>query len=175
MAVREIVTFPNQVLATLGARIEVIDDEVEELVGDLIETMYAAPGVGLAAQQVGVSRQVAVVDVSIGEDPTQLLVLINPELIAESGKQVDEEGCLSFPGFSEMVERPMNVKLRAMDLQGEAYEIEAEGFLARAFCHEVDHLNGVLFIERMSSLKRGLIRKKIQKAQKAGEWVEAYK
>jgi len=103
MAVREIVTFPSAVLATPGARVEVIDDEVKELVGDMIETMYSAPGVGLAAQQVGEARQVAVVDVSVGEDPSQLLVLINPELIAESGKQVDEEGCLSFPGFSDLL------------------------------------------------------------------------
>ncbi|MGD8374589.1 MAG: peptide deformylase [Acidobacteriota bacterium] len=175
MAVLEIVTYPNEVLSTSGERVERIDDEVRELVGDMIETMYAAPGVGLAAQQVGVARQIAVVDVSVGEDPDQLLVLINPEITAASGSQVDEEGCLSFPGISEMVERPLNVTLRAMNLDGETYEVEAEGFLARAFCHEMDHLNGVLFIDRMSSLKRQLVRRRIKKAVKAGEWVEAYR
>ena len=175
MAIREIVTYPNEVLATPGATVERIDDDVRELVADLVETMYAAPGVGLAAHQVGVARRIAVVDVSGGEDPSQMLVLINPQLIAEEGVQLDEEGCLSFPGFTEMIERPRQVVLRAMDLEGATYEVEAEGFLARAFCHEIDHLNGVLFIERMSSLRRQLIRRKIKKAVNAGEWVEAYR
>ena len=152
-----------------------IDEEIRDLVADLIETMYAAPGVGLAAHQVGVARQVAVVDVTVGEDSSQLLVLINPELLHEEGKQVDEEGCLSFPGISEMVERPMKVRLRAQDLEGETYEVDAEGFLARAFCHEIDHLDGILFTERMSSLKRQSIRRKIRKATRDGEWVEAYR
>ena len=175
MAVREIVTYPNEVLATPGEKVETIDEEVRELVTDMIETMYAAPGVGLAAQQVGVARQIAVVDVSSGEDPLQLLVLINPELVAESGSQVDEEGCLSFPGITEMLERPLHVTLQATNLEGERYEVESEGFLARAFCHEIDHLNGVLFIERMSRLKRQLVRRRIKKAVQSGEWVEAYR
>ena len=174
MAVREIVIYPNPVLATPGEKVEVIDEEVRELVADMIETMYAAPGVGLAAQQVGVARQIAAVDVSVGEDPSQLLVLINPEVVAESGSQVDEEGCLSFPGITEMLERPLQVTLQATNLEGERYEVESEGFLARAFCHEIDHLNGVLFLERMSSLKRQLVRRRIKKAVQAGEWVEAY-
>jgi len=175
MAVREIVTYPNEVLTTPGETVERIDEEVRELVEDLIETMYAAPGVGLAAHQVGVARRVAVVDVTVGEDPSQLLILVNPELISEEGKQVDEEGCLSFPGFAEMVERPMNVTLRALNLEGETFEVDAEGFLARAFCHEIDHLNGTLFTDRVSRLKRELIRKKVRKAIRAGDWVEAYR
>jgi peptide deformylase len=174
MAVRDIVIYPDEVLATPGQRVEEITPELRELVSDMIETMYAAPGVGLAAQQVGVALQVAVVDVSVGEEPDQLLVLINPEIVAESGSQVDEEGCLSFPGITEMVERPMNVTLRAWDLEGEEYEVESEGFLARAFCHELDHLNGVLFTERMSSLKRQFVRRKIRKAVRAGEWAGAH-
>jgi len=174
MPVRPIVTYPNDVLTTRGARVEKIDADLRRLVADMIETMYAAPGVGLAAPQVGVSLQLAVVDISVGEDPSQLLVLINPELVAQSGKQVDEEGCLSFPGFTEMVERPMSVTLKAHDLDDRPFEVEAQGFLARAFCHEIDHLNGVLFLDRMSSLKRQLIRRKINKAVQSGEWTETY-
>jgi len=170
MAVRDIVLFPEEVLATRGERVEEITDEIRELVADMVETMYAAPGVGLAAQQVGEALQVAVVDVTVGEEPDQLLVLINPEIVAQEGSQVDEEGCLSFPGITEMVDRPMKVTLRAQDLEGEEFEVEGEGFLARAFCHEIDHLNGVLFLERMSSLKRQLVRRKIRKAVRAGEW-----
>ena len=175
MAVRDIVTYPNEVLSTLVQPVDSIDEEVRELVADLVETMYAAPGVGLAANQIAVSRRVAVVDITVGEDPSQLLVLINPEIVHQEGKQVDEEGCLSFPGISEMVERPMRVGLRALNLDGKSYEVDAEGFLARAFCHEVDHLDGILFVDRMSSLKRQLLRKRIRKAVRAGEWVEAYR
>ena len=175
MAVREIVTYPNDVLSTPGAPVETVDDELRELVADMVETMYAAPGVGLAAQQVGIARQVAVVDVTVGEDSSQLLVLINPEMLAEEGKQVDEEGCLSFPGFTEMVQRPLKVTVQALNLEGQRFEVSGEGFFARALCHEIDHLNGVLFIERMSRLKRQFIRRKIQKAVRAGEWVEAYR
>ena len=170
MAVREIVIYPEEVLATRGERVEEITAEIRELVADMVETMYAAPGVGLAAQQVGVALQVAVVDVTTGEEPDQLLVLINPEITAQEGSQVDEEGCLSFPGITEMLERPMKVTLRAQDLEGEEFEMESEGFLARAFCHEIDHLNGVLFIDRMSSLKRQFVLRKIRKAVRAGEW-----
>ena len=170
MAVREIVIYPEEVLATRGERVEEITAEIRELVADMVETMYAAPGVGLAAQQVGVALQVAVVDVTSGEEPDQLLVLINPEITAQEGSQVDEEGCLSFPGITEMLERPMKVTLRAQDLEGQEFEVEGEGFLARAFCHEIDHLNGVLFIDRMSSLKRQFVRRKIRKAVRAGEW-----
>jgi peptide deformylase len=175
MAIRPIVTYPNEVLTTPGERVEVVDEEVRSLVADMIETMYAAPGVGLAAHQVGVARMIAVVDVSVGEDPSQLLVLINPQMVSEEGEQVDEEGCLSFPGFTELVERPMKVTVRATNLEGQEYEATGEGFLARAFCHELDHLNGVLFVERMSSLKRQLIRRKIKKAVQSGEWVGAYR
>jgi len=174
MPVRPIVTYPNDVLTRRADRVGAIDADLRRLVADMIETMYAAPGVGLAAPQVGVSLQLAVVDISVGEDPSQLLVLINPELTAEAGKQVDEEGCLSFPGFTEMVERPMSVTLAARDLENQPFTIDAEGFLARAFCHEIDHLNGVLFLDRMSSLKRQLIRRRIKKAVAAGEWTEAY-
>jgi peptide deformylase len=175
MAIRPIVTYPNEVLTTRGERVEAIDDEVRALVADMIETMYAAPGVGLAAQQVGVARQIAVVDVTVGEDPAQLLVLINPEVVGMEGKQADEEGCLSFPGITEVIERPMKMTVRALDLEGRPYEVTGEGFLARAFCHELDHLNGVLFLDRMSKLKRQLVRRRIRKAVQSGEWAEAYR
>lgn len=174
MAVRDIVIYPEEVLATRGERVEEITPEIRDLVADMVETMYAAPGVGLAAQQVGVALQVAVVDVTVGEEPDQLLVLINPEIVSAEGSQVDEEGCLSFPGITEMVERPMTVTLRAQDLEGEEFEVEGEGFVARAFCHEIDHLNGVLFTERMSSLKRQFVRRKIRKAVRTGEWAETH-
>lgn len=173
MAIRDIVVYPNEVLATRGEPVRTITPEIHQLVADMVETMYAAPGVGLAAQQVGVALQLAVVDITVGEDPEQLLILINPEILEESGSQVDEEGCLSFPGITEMVDRPMNVTLRAQGLDGEEFTIESEGFLARAFCHEIDHLNGVLFTERMSSLKRQFVRRKIRKAVRAGEWAGA--
>jgi peptide deformylase len=172
--VRDIVIWPDPILKQIAKPVDRVDDTIRRLLDDMAETMYAADGVGLAAPQVGVSLQLAVVDISVGEDPSQLLVLINPEIVAQAGKQVDEEGCLSFPGFTEMVERPMSVTLQAHDLDDKPFTIEAEGFLARAFCHEIDHLNGVLFVDRMSRLKRQLIRRKISKAVQSGEWTETY-
>jgi peptide deformylase len=144
--------------------------DLTELIENMFETMYAAKGVGLAAPQVGISKRVTVIDISVGEDETKKLVLINPEIVAREGTQVGEEGCLSIPGFREPVTRANKVTVKAHNEKGEPIELSGEELLARAFQHEIDHLNGKLFINHLSSLKREIIRRKIKKMQKAGEW-----
>lgn len=144
--------------------------ELHKLIEDMFESMYAAKGVGLAAPQIGISRRISVIDISVGEDPSQRIVLINPEIVRREGKQVTEEGCLSVPGFREPVRRSMKVTARAQNMQGEAFEITGEELLARALEHETDHLNGRLYISHLSALKRDLIRRRVRKLQKAGEW-----
>ena len=144
--------------------------ELKQLIEDMFETMYAAKGVGLAAPQVGIGKRLTVIDISVGEDETKKLVLINPEILNTEGKQIGEEGCLSIPGFREPVSRANKVTVKAFNARGEAIELSGEELLARAFQHEIDHLNGKLFINHLSSLKRDIIRRKIKKMQKAGEW-----
>ena len=144
--------------------------DLTELIENMFETMYAAKGVGLAAPQVGISKRVTVIDISVGEDETKKLVLINPEIVAREGTQVGEEGCLSIPGFREPVTRANKVTVKAHNEKGEPIDLSGEELLARAFQHEIDHLNGKLFINHLSSLKREIIRRKIKKMQKAGEW-----
>ncbi|MGE5644358.1 MAG: peptide deformylase [Acidobacteriota bacterium] len=144
--------------------------ELHKLLDDMFESMYAAKGVGLAAPQIGISRRIAVIDTSNGQDPDARLVLINPEILKVDGAQVCEEGCLSIPGFREQVKRPRHVTVRAQDAKGQVYEKTGEELLARAFLHETDHLNGRLYISHVSALKRDLIRRKIKKLAKAGEW-----
>lgn len=144
--------------------------ELKQLVEDMFETMYANKGVGLAAPQVALSQRLTVIDPSAGEDPAQRLVLINPEIVAKEGTQIGEEGCLSIPGFREDVKRFNKVKVRARNVDGETFEADGEELLARAMQHEIDHLNGVLFLNHLSILKRDLIRRKIRKLVKAGEW-----
>lgn len=144
--------------------------ELETIAQNMMETMYSASGVGLAAPQVGVNIRLITVDPSVGEDKQRAIVLCNPEIVSQEGKQSEDEGCLSIPGFSETVTRPMKMTLRGKNLKGEEMEIEAEGILARCFSHEIDHLNGVLFIDHLSALKRNLIRNKIKKLAKVGEW-----
>jgi peptide deformylase len=144
--------------------------ELQQLIEDMFESMYAAKGVGLAAPQIGISRRISVIDISVGEDPSQKVVLINPEIIRREGKQVTEEGCLSVPGFREPVRRSMKVTVRAQNAKGETLELTGEELLARAFEHETDHLNGRLYISHLSALKRDLLRRKVRKLQKAGEW-----
>lgn len=170
MAVLDIVIYPHPVLMKMAERVENFDDELATFVADMHQTMIKAQGVGLAAPQVGVDKQVCIVDVSVGEDPEQLYVLINPEIIASSGAQKGEEGCLSFPDIVTVIERPTEVTVRCNSLAGDIVEFTAQDFLARAFCHEIDHLNGVLMTERISALKRNMIKKKITKRQKAGTW-----
>src|SRR6202167_6058930 len=147
--------------------VEKFDDELAKLCEDMFESMYVAQGVGLAATQVGLSKHLAVVDVSVGKNPEARLVLANPEIIHVEGDQREEEGCLSLPGFRGSVLRPAYVTIRAQDVHGEDYEMRGEGLLARAFCHEIDHLNGILFITHLSMLKRDLIKRKIRKMKKA--------
>lgn len=144
--------------------------ELKQFVDDMFETMYAAKGVGLAAPQVGVQVRLTVIDTSAGENPAEKLVLINPEIIFKEGSQTGEEGCLSIPGFREDVTRSMKATVRAKNAAGETFEITGEELLARAMQHEIDHLNGVLFLSHLSPLKRDMIRRKIRKMTKAGEW-----
>ncbi len=158
------------VLEKPAAPVEKFDAELQKLCEDMFESMYAAQGVGLAAPQIGLALRLAVVDVSLGKNPEAKLVLANPEIIHVEGEQREEEGCLSLPGFRSNVLRPQFVTVRALDATGKSYEMRGEGLLARAFCHEIDHLNGVLFIQHLSMLKRDLIKRKIRKARKAGEW-----
>lgn len=170
MALREIVIYPHPVLETRADEVAAIDAEVRQLVADMVATMHAAPGVGLAANQVGVTRRVAVVDLSVGQDPSQLLVLINPRVLSVDGSQTEEEGCLSIPGITEMVQRPAVAEVEALNLDGKKYRIRGQDLMARALLHEIDHLDGILFLERLSPLKRRILRKKIQKLIRTGEW-----
>ncbi len=144
--------------------------ELHQFLEDMFESMYAAKGVGLAAPQIGFSRSVAVIDTSVGENPAEKLVLINPEIIAVEGKQTGEEGCLSVPGFREQVTRGKRVTVKAQNAKGEFFEMTGDDLLARAFLHETDHLKGKLYINHISALKRDLIKRKIKKLAKAGEW-----
>ncbi len=166
-----IVKYGQPVLEELAAEITEFDTpELHKLVDDMFESMYAARGVGLAAPQIGIGKKIAVIDISTGEDPAQKIVLINPEIIAREGSQTGEEGCLSIPTFREPVTRAHKVTVRARDAKGAEFEMTGEDLLARAFQHETDHLNGRLYISHISPLKRDLIRRRIRKLQKAGEW-----
>ena len=144
--------------------------ELQELIADMWETMYAAKGVGLAAPQIGLSKRISIIDISVGEDESKKIVIINPEITSAEGKQTGEEGCLSIPGFREPVTRANKVTVRAQNEKGEPIELAGEELLARALQHEIDHLNGTLFINHLSTLKRDIIRRKVKKLQKAGEW-----
>jgi peptide deformylase len=172
MALREIRTYPDPVLRSKTARVERIDRSLDKLIEDMIETMHAAPGVGLAANQVGVPIQLAVIDLSSRENEEQrhpLLVIINPEVLSMEGAVVEEEGCLSIPDYVENVKRAARVKVRAQDRAGATIEIEAEGLLAKALQHEIDHLNGLLFVDKLSPLKKSLFKRRYRKvlAEKA--------
>jgi peptide deformylase len=166
----KIVKYPEPVLSQPGEPVTEFDAELKKLVDDMFETMYASQGIGLAAPQVAVSKRVTVVDLSQGKDPAQKLVLVNPEVIFREGKQYEEEGCLSFPEIREKVQRASKVRIRAQDLKGKWFEMDGEELLSRAFQHEIDHLDGMLFIFRMSSLKRDLVLRKIRKMQREGTW-----
>ena len=166
----KIVKFPEPVLSQPGEPVTEFNDELRRLVADMFDTTYASQGIGHAAPQVGVSRRVTVVDVSMGKDPDDRLVLINPEIISSEGKLYAEEGCLSFPDIREKVVRAAKVRIRAQDEHGKWFEMDGEDLLARAFQHEIDHLDGVLFIFRMSALKKNLSLRKIRKMQSEGTW-----
>jgi peptide deformylase len=165
-----IVKYGNPILDKPSAKVTVFDEELQKLIDDMFESMYAARGVGLAAPQIGIARRIAVVDVTFQEDPNAKLVLINPEIIHTEGRHVQSEGCLSLPDFRENVRRANKVTIRAQDVHGKVFEKTGEELLARAFLHETDHLNGKLYISHISALKRDLIKRKIRKMAKAGEW-----
>jgi len=169
--IRKIVKYGDPVLETPCDPVEEFDTpELDRLITDMFETMYDAKGVGLAAPQIGLTKRLTVIDCSCGEDEEEKLVLINPRIVAAEGEQVGEEGCLSIPGFREDVKRPLRVTVHAQDTKGDWQEVEGEELLARAICHENDHLNGILFLQHVSPLKRELIKRKIRKLRKKGEW-----
>jgi len=165
-----IVKYGNPVLEKPAAPVTEFNEDLKNLVADMFESMYEAKGVGLAAPQIGISKRLAVIDVSFKENPREKLVLANPEIIHTEGKQTQSEGCLSIPDFRENVTRANIVTVRAQDVNGKWYEKTGEELLARAFLHETDHLNGKLYISHLSALKRDLIKRKIRKLVKAGEW-----
>jgi peptide deformylase len=165
-----IVKFGDPVLEKKAEPVADFDGTLKKLVEDMFESMYAAKGVGLAAPQIGISKRLAVIDITFKEDPEAKLVLVNPEIIHTEGRQTQSEGCLSIPEFREPVTRPFKVTVRAQDVDGKFYEKTGEELLARAFLHETDHLNGKLYISHLSALKRDLIKRKIRKLVKAGEW-----
>jgi len=165
-----IVKYGAPVLDKPAAAVTVFDEELKKLIDDMFESMYAAHGVGLAAPQIGIAKCIAVIDCSFKEDPAAKMVIINPEIINKHGRQTHSEGCLSLPDFRENVARAMKCTVRAQDVNGNWFESEGEELLARAMQHETDHLNGKLFISHISALKRDLIRRKIKKLQKLGEW-----
>jgi peptide deformylase len=168
--IRSILRYGEPALHRPAARVEEITPVIHSLVNDLIETMYAAPGVGLAAPQLGVPLRVFVVDVSFGRSAGDLIVMINPEFVSRDGMQLEEEGCLSVPGFNGTVARPQRAVLRGLDREGREQVVDGSGLLARAFQHEVDHLDGRLFVDRLRGLKRDLIVRKVQKLRRAGRW-----
>ena len=165
-----IVKYGDAVLEKPSAPITKFDDELRKLADDMFESMYGAHGVGLAAPQIGISKRIAVIDVTFKEDPEAKIVLVNPEIIHVEGRHTSNEGCLSLPDFREKVTRPRKVTARAQNLQGETFEVTGEELLARALLHETDHLNGKLYISHISALKRDLMKRKIRKLVKLGEW-----
>ncbi len=169
MAVREILIIGDPILTQKSEPVDEITEDIARLARDMVETVHAAPGVGLAAPQVGISKRVIVVDLSVGEDKSALHVLINPAIVLAEGESVCEEGCLSVPDIKEKVARPYKVVVRGTDLKGRPVEVEGEDLLARALCHEIDHLDGILFVEKLSPLKRKLIKKKLKKTTAAAK------
>jgi peptide deformylase len=168
--IRPIVRYGADVLHQPAAPVEVVTPEIQALVDDMIQTMYAAPGVGLAAPQVGVGVRIFVCDISLGRSAGELLAFINPSFVERDGMQLEEEGCLSAPGFNATVARPSRAVLKGLDRDGEEHTVEATGLLARCFQHEMDHLDGVIFIDRLRGLQKDLIVRKIKKLARAGKW-----
>ena len=169
--VHPIVLFGDPVLDTPASYVTAFDDKLQKLIDEMFASMYSAHGVGLAAPQIGIGKRIAVIDCSFKERPEERYVLVNPEIIGTEGKQRGGEGCLSLPDFREELTRPNRATVRAQDVTGKEFELTGEGLLARAILHETDHLNGRLYISHLSALKRDLIKRKIKKLVKAGEWV----
>ncbi len=168
--IRPILKYGAPELETESTPITRFDQEIKTLAEDMLETMYSAPGIGLAAPQVGVNLRLMVIDITGGEEQGHQIIFTNPEITEQEGTQEAEEGCLSVPGFIAVVERPSKVHVVGQDLEGNPQELDAEGILARAVCHEIDHLDGILYLDRASVLKRDLIKRKIRKLIRAGEW-----
>lgn len=167
---RPILRLGDSILTAPARPVEAITPEIKTLIDDMIETMYAAPGIGLAAPQIGVSLRIFVVDLSVGWDPAGLSVMINPEFVAREGMQLEEEGCLSVPGFTATVARPKRVVVKGLNRHGDEHQLEGTGLMARALQHEMDHLNSCLFVDRLRGISRDLIVRKIKKLSKAGKW-----
>ena len=167
--IRDILRYGDPRLTAENASVD-SEEDLSGLIADMVATCHAAPGIGLAAPQIGVNRRIAIIDLSVGADPNGVLVLVNPVVIEESGEQKEEEGCLSVPDLAEKVVRPARVRVRAADATGAMREIEGTGLLARALCHETDHLNGLLFVDRLRGLKRDLTWRKIRRAREKGLW-----
>jgi peptide deformylase len=170
MSVRPIVKYGDPVLHSPSAPVTAIDDAVVRLVDDMVATMYAAPGIGLAAPQIGVGLRVIVIDLSVGADPSQLIKLVNPEFVTREGEQKHDEGCLSVPGYGGSPVRPARVTVKGLDLLGNERVYTATELLARAFCHEIDHIDGLLFVDRLTPLKRDLMKRKLRKRAKNDDW-----
>jgi peptide deformylase len=168
--IRPILRYGADVLHRPAANVTEITPDIHQLVDDMIQTMYAAPGVGLAATQVGVPLRIFVVDVSVGRNPNDLMTFINPEFVERDGMQLEEEGCLSLPGFNATVARPARAVLKGLDREGDERVVEATGLLARAFQHEMDHLDGCVFVDRLRGLQKDLIVRRIKKLSRAGKW-----
>lgn len=171
MALLPIRIYPDPVLRVKCPPVERFDEELRTLVEDMTQTMHEAPGVGLAAPQVGIEQRLALVDLSVGEDPEQLFVLVNPVILEEEGKETAVEGCLSIPNITDKVSRPYRIRVAAQTLEGEAFEMEAEDWLARAICHEVDHLDGVLFVDYLRGLRRERVKRQLKKLSRQPEEV----
>ena len=165
-----VVKYGQQVLEKRAEPVASFDGDLQKLVADMFETMYAASGVGLAAPQIGVSKRLCVIDITSGKEPGAKLVLANPTILSTEGEQLQEEGCLSLPDFRAKTPRPLRATVRAQDLHGKEFTLSVEGLLARAFCHEIDHLDGVLFVQHLSRLKRESIKRKVRRMMRAGEW-----
>ena len=168
--IRPILKYGASGLHAKAAHVDAITPEVDAIITDMIETMYAAPGVGLAAPQVGIPLRIFVVDISVGRDPQGLIVMINPAFVTREGMQLEEEGCLSLPGFEATVVRPTRAVVKGLDRDGTEQQRDGTGLLARAFQHEMDHLDGTLFIDHLRGIKRDLIVRKIKKLSRAGKW-----
>jgi peptide deformylase len=168
--IRPILKYGEQLLHETARPVEAITADVTSVIADMVDTMYAAPGIGLAAPQVGVPMRIFVVDISLGRDPSGLIVMVNPEFVLREGMQLEEEGCLSVPGFNATVVRPERAIVKGLDRTGAEQQREGTGLLARAFQHEMDHLDGTLFVDRLRGIKRDLIVRRIKKLSRAGKW-----
>jgi len=170
MPVRPIVKYGHPVLHAVSAPVSAIDEGIRRLIEDMVDTMYAAPGIGLAAPQIGVPLRIIVIDLSVGADKSQLIKLVNPEFVNREGEQRHDEGCLSVPGYGGSPVRPARVTVKGLDPEGNLKICTATELLARAFCHEIDHIDGLLFVDRLTPLKRDLLKRKLKKRAKSGDW-----